>query len=128
LHAGIYFPEDNLQSINRILKTIQTPGSLHTVSIRARVGVLTIGEPEILLDADWETFCVEIIRVRSKESFKIMLWMDGPTGMELSDFRDQLNRRCKSILSRLLEEKVASLVNSLGCTNDLSHTINAGDY
>jgi hypothetical protein len=62
-----------------------------------------------------------------------MLWMDhvyayeGPTGMELSDFRDQLNRRCKSILSRLLEEKVASLVNSPGCSNGFSHTIDSSD-
>jgi hypothetical protein len=118
--------------MNRILKTIQTSGSLHTVSIRARVGVLAIGEPEILLNADWETFCVEVIRVRSEESFTIMLWMDyaygRPTDMELSVFRDQLNRRCNSILSRLLEEKVASLVNSPGCANVLSHTIHGADY
>ena len=111
-----------------MLKTIRTPGLLHTVSIRALVAVLATGKPEILLNADWETFCVEVIRVRSKESFTIILWMDyvyheSPIDMELSSFRDQLNCRCESILSRLLKEKIASLVDCPGVTNDLSYTI-----
>ena len=113
-------------SMNRILKTIQTSESLHTVSIRALVA---IGKPEILLNADWETFCAEVIRVKSKESFTITLWMDytfeSPTDIEISVFRDQLNRRCKSILSKPL---VPSLVNSPGCTIVLGHTIHGADY
>ena len=110
-------------SMNQILKTIQTSGSLHTVSIRARVGP---HEPETLLNADWETFCDEIIRVRSKDSFTITLWIMGyayghpPLDVEISVFKDHLNRRCESTLSRL---HFSSLVNSPRCTIVLSHTL-----
>ncbi|KIM47040.1 hypothetical protein M413DRAFT_23333 [Hebeloma cylindrosporum] len=134
LDTDIFLPEDNLRSINRILKTIQTTGSLHAVSIRLYIVGFDGEAPEILLNADWETFCIEVLRVRSTAAFTITLSMIYTFGhpnpdMELSVFWDHLNNRCESTLSRLLEEKIASLVDSPGCINDLSHMITtAEDY
>lgn len=56
------------------------------------------------------------------------MYGDPPIDMEISFFRDQLKRRCESILSRLLEEKFALLVNCPGFTSDLSYTIDTEYY
>ncbi|KAF8803305.1 hypothetical protein BYT27DRAFT_7244361 [Phlegmacium glaucopus] len=106
LHAHVLFPEDSLVSICQTLSTIRT-GSLESLLINAKVAFCDFYDPEVVLDADWPTFCSQVARVMSGEGrfeFKMTCAYGDPI-----DGMDDLDERCRLIITRLRTEKLGSL-------------------
>ncbi|KAF8803304.1 hypothetical protein BYT27DRAFT_7110427, partial [Phlegmacium glaucopus] len=109
LHAHVLFPEDRLVSICQTLSTIRT-GSLDSLLINAKVAFY---DPEVVFDADWPTFCSQVARVMSgggRFEFKMTRTHGDPIGgMDPYTYGNNLDERCRLIITRLRTEKLGSL-------------------
>ena len=132
LHSHVLFPEDSLVSICRTLSTI-SENSLESLLIEAKVAFCEIVGPQVVLDADWATFCLQVARVMSRTGsrleFKMTLMYCYTPLMDMDVYADLLGARCECVIAKLSRQKLKSLEDSNPhLTIALSYDIEEGIY
>jgi len=122
-------PGDNLVSVIRTLETIPSQNFLSSFTLTAIVGTFPRCEPEIIMLADWKTFCAEIIRVNEGKSFNILFqFIYRHNTCEIDEEEDTeadetpLDNHIESVVLSLLTKNTSfsALVNLPTCSFDIT--------